>query len=102
MEELKAREDEVEVTQYLRSAGTPRKMYAPVGVEYVRRAVGMVFSSEVLTTGEVAIYARWADEVEEKESLELAVNGPGPKSPSETLKRLIDRKFAERNPKKED
>lgn len=92
---------EVAVMQYLRPAGMPRKVFSAVGEEHAARAKGMVFSAEVLTTGEIAIYARWDNESREKEFLELAKNGPGPKSPTETLKRLIDRKFEERNPKKE-
>jgi hypothetical protein len=56
----------------------------------------MIFSSEVLRTGEVAIYARWEGESEEYEKIEIGHNGPGENTPTDALKRLIDRKRAER------
>jgi hypothetical protein len=87
---------EVAVIQYLRPAGERRIVFAPVGEEYVRRASGMIFSSEVLRTGEVAIYARWEGESEEYEKIEIGDNGPGENTPTDALKHLIDRKRAER------
>lgn len=63
-----------------------------VGEDIVELAKDMILSSEELTTGKVAIYARFADESEESESLELATNGPGPKSPDKILIALIRKK----------
>lgn len=87
----KARSNEVELTQYLRPNGTPTKVFAPVGEDYVAKAKNLVLSAEVLTTGEVVIYARRRDESDEKEINEIATNGPGEKSPTACLKHLIDR-----------
>jgi hypothetical protein len=100
--ELEPRPDEVTVIQYLRPFGKPSKVFAPVGEEYVAKAKGMILSAEVLRTGEVMVYARWADEAEEKEINELAVNKPSLLSdfigPTAALQRLIDRKLAEKCP----
>jgi hypothetical protein len=89
-------DSEVEVTQYLRPDGRPVPNYAEVGVEWVRRAEGMHFSAEVLTTGEVAIYGRLDDESEEQEITELAYNGPGDNSPDNALRRIIEKLEARR------
>ena len=85
------REDEVEVTQYIRPNGRTEQVYAPVGVEYVKMAEekDLIISSEVLTTGEVAIYVRRVGQAEEEEKIELADNGPGEDNPVEVLKRMI-------------
>lgn len=87
---------EVAVTQYLRPDGRKKTVFAPVGEEHAKRAEGMAISSEVLTTGEVAIYVRFADEKEESESIGLATNGPGEKSPTNVLRRMIDERAAAR------
>lgn len=84
---------ELAVTQYIRPNGVKKKVFAPVGEEYVRKAEGMVASAEVLSTDVVALYLRWAEEPEEKELLRLARNSPGADSPTETLKRMIDELF---------
>ena len=76
---------EITITQYLRPDGTPREMKAEVPDEYAARAEGMTLSSEVLTTGEVALYARWANQPEEDELSELATNGPGDRDPTKML-----------------
>lgn len=94
--ELEPRPDEVAVIQYLRPFGKPSRVFAPVGEDYVAKAKGMILSSEVLRTGEVMVYARWKDEKQEKEITSLCVNGPGWNGPTASLKRLIDRKLAEK------
>jgi hypothetical protein len=81
---------ELAVIHYVAPFGRQKKVFAPVGEEYVRKAEGMVASAEVLSTDIVALYLRWAEEPEEKELLRLARNGPGADSPNETLKRMID------------
>lgn len=88
--------DEVLVRQYLRPKGAIREVYAPVGEEYVKKAKGMILSAEELTIGQIAVYARWADEPVESETLELAVNGPGPNGPTEMLRKCINTKYTER------
>jgi hypothetical protein len=87
---------EVEVTQYLRPNGRKKLVFADVGEECAKKAEGMRISSEVLTTGEVAIYVRFANEIEESESVGLAVNGPGENSPANVLKRMIDERIRAR------
>lgn len=87
---------EVEIIQYLRPYGKRRRMFAPVGEEYVEKAEDMVLSCEELTTGEVAIYVRFADELVSAETMKLADNGPGKNEPTKVLQRLIDKKWSER------
>ena len=88
--------NEVKVIQYLRPDGRQREMLVDVDEGYVEKAKDMVLSAEELTTGEIAVYARFKDEPEENERLELAINGPGNKSPSTMLQKVIDRKYNER------
>lgn len=90
----KCRGDEmtfVPIRQYLRPNGQPHELQADVPDAYASRAKDMVFSAEVLTTGEVAIYARWKDQHEDSEIMELATNGPGDRNPTAMLCKLIDR-----------
>jgi len=84
------KEDEVEVTQYLRPNGRKRKMYVTVGVDIAEKAKGLILSAEQLTTGLIAIYARRKGESEEKEKMRLAENGPGNNSPTNKLIELIN------------
>lgn len=92
---------EVEIIQYLRPNGTPRRMLAPVGEEYVKKAEDMVLTCEELTTGEVALYCRFADERIDHETMKLADNGSSENEPTKVLQRLIDKKwngrFGDRN-----
>lgn len=90
-------EGEVEVIQHLRPEGKRRRMLADVGAEAAKKAEDMMLSAEELNTLRVALYARFTDEPEEKEITEIAENGPGADSPSECLKRLIEKKFKERS-----
>lgn len=91
------REDEVEVIQYLKPSGRRRRMLAPVGKEHAEMAKDMVLSSEILSTGEVALYAYFQDEDEEEYgAIDLAENGPGDKNPTAVLQRMIEKKFQER------
>lgn len=82
---------EVEVVQYLRPNGRTRLMYVDVGEDYAARAVGLRLSAEELGTGQVAVYAKRNGEPTGKERSEIAENGPGPNSPANALKRLIDK-----------
>lgn len=95
---MTAQPDEVEVTQYLRPDGRTKKVYAPVGIEHAKMAKDMTISSEVLTTGGVAIYVQFADEPVECEAVDIAENTKqsAPNDPVEVLKRLIERKRRER------
>ena len=68
---------DVEIIQFLRPDGRRRRMLAEVGEE--------------LGTGEVAIYTRRKSAPVEAERLELAENGPGKNSPTEVLKRMIEK-----------
>ena len=88
------RPDEIALVQYLRPNGRKKIVFAPVGEEWIDKARGMVISSEVLMTGQVAIYIRLESEKEETESSRFATNGPGPDSPTEVLRAMIDEKFA--------
>lgn len=85
-----ANADEVELKQYKAPFGDQTRVFAPVGEEWARRAVDMVFACEVLTTGQVAIYGRRKGEPVEAERVELATNGPGPNEPVAVLRRLIE------------
>jgi len=89
--------DHVEVIQFLRPGGKRRRMIAPVGEEVAQKAADMVLSGEELTTGEIVLYARFIAEDEENEISEIATNGPGENSPTECLKRLIEKKFNQRS-----
>jgi len=80
---------DVEIIQFLRPDGKRRRVLTEVGEEYAKLAKNMVISAEELTTGEIAIYVRKIGEPVEKERLEIAINGPGDKSPIECVKRLI-------------
>ena len=84
------REDEVEITQYLRPNGRKRKLYAKVGKDIAKKAEGLVLSAEVLPTGLIAIYARRRGDSEENEKMRLAENGPGENSPTNKLIELIN------------
>jgi hypothetical protein len=87
-------EEEVEVIQYLRPNGKRRRMLAPVGKKYVEKAKDLIISVEELTTGEVAIYVRKINDPIDDEVMELAYNGPGDNSPTNVLRRLIDKKLS--------
>jgi hypothetical protein len=87
--------DEVEVIQFLRPDGRRRRALAPVGKELVDLAKDMVLSAEELTTFEIAVHVRFKNEPKEQEIMEIANNGPGKKSPTEVLKKLIKEKAEE-------
>lgn len=99
MPDMTARAGEVALTQYKRPNGRQTTVHAKVGEEYVVKAEGMVFTCEVLTTGEVAIYARFDGEPESREDMELAKNvldNDDKEGPTDKLKALIDRVHARR------
>jgi len=82
---------EVEVIQFLRPNGQRRRMAAPVGEDYVKKAKNLILSVEELASGAVVIYGRRINETEEKEISDIAFNGSGDKEPSKILQRIIDR-----------
>ena len=67
--------EDTEIIQYLIN-GKRRRMLAEVGVETARMANNLIIESEILKTGEVAIYGRKIGEPEENEIVEIANNGP--------------------------
>lgn len=87
---MEKREDEVEVTQYLRPNGRKTAVYAAVGLDYVKKAEGLVFSTEVLNTGQVVVYGRRKGQKEEDEISRITENGPGDRNPTNMLKEIID------------
>lgn len=89
--------NEVEVIQFLRPSGKRRRMLCAVGGKFADMAEDMILSGEELRTGEIVLYARFIDEDKEKEISEIAINGPGEHSPTECLKRLIEKKFKQRS-----
>jgi hypothetical protein len=93
--------DEVEVIQYLRPNGLRRRITVPYKSDLIAKATGMIIEAECLPDGNVAIWVRNKDEDEEKQLLDIAVNGPGERSPSTILEKLINEKFGQLLHKKE-
>lgn len=85
------------LTHFKKPNGNTEEVSCRVPKETEKKAENMILSTEILTTGEVAIYSRFKDEPEEKERLEIATNGPGEKQPDKMLIKLIDRVYDERN-----
>jgi len=87
-------EDQVEVTQWFGpSAG---KKFVSVGVDYAQRAQGLYFSvepallgpddpSNLLYSGEIAVYGNWSDGGKEKEISRIVKNGL-----ANAIKEIID------------
>ena len=98
MATLIPKENEVWVTQYLRPDGRTQRVLATVTPEAKKISdnMNMLLSAEVLTTGQVAVYARFSDEPEENEGISIANNGPGDNSPEAVLSALILQKATER------
>ena len=90
------------ITQYKRPHGEKERVYCRVSLETMLKAENMRLSTELLTTGKVAIYARFNDEEEEKERIELADNNEGDKSPGKMLEKLINTTYEERYGKGEE
>lgn len=68
---------EIEVCQYLRPNGRTRRTFASVSdKELVRQSRYMFVSAEELTTGQVAIYARYKHMSSDTELIEICYNGP--------------------------
>jgi len=86
----------VYLTQYIRPNGRKSKVTCEVPKKTEKQAENMILSCEVLTTGEVAIYARFNDEEEEMENLGIAKNEEGDKRPDKVLINLIDRTYKAR------
>lgn len=66
------KEDEVEITQYLRPNARKRNLYAKVGEDIAKKAEELILSAELLPTGLIIIYARRKREGEEAEKSILA------------------------------
>lgn len=82
---------DVEIIEFLRPDGKRRRVLTEVGKELAEKAKNLIVSAEELTTGEIAVYVRKVGEPEVNEIMEIAVNGPGDKSPLEVVKRLIEK-----------
>lgn len=82
---------DVEIIQLLRPDGRRRRMLVDVGEELAAKAKDLIISAEELGTGKVAIWVRRKGDPKEAEHLDLAENGPGKNSPTEVLKRMIER-----------
>ena len=82
----------IKLTQYIRPNG--RKVPTTTDVEdvFADMAEGMLLSCEVLGTGQVALYAKYPQDKEEEEAMEIASNGPGIQK---VLQLLIKRKHNE-------
>jgi len=91
LEPIPKRDDEVELTQYIRPNGKKSIVYAPVGKDYVEKAKDFIFSTEILSTGVIAIYGKKVGQSDEDELTELANNFESLNTPTIALKRLIDR-----------
>lgn len=97
MPDTEPTEDEVEVIQFLRPEGKRRRMIANVGKETALLAKDMILSAEELNIpGNLIVYARYQDEDEERERLELVEGEPGKEDPTEMLKKVIQKKHRER------
>ena len=90
--------DEIEAVQYLRPYGQQRKVYIQVGLDYVRKAQDMIIEAEIIPDQQVAFFVRYKDEPMDMEILGIAYNCEcfDKRNPTETVKRCIDRKWAER------
>jgi len=86
-------DNEIMLTQYIRPSGIRAIVFAVVGSDYVKKAEGLILSTEVLTTGAVVIYGRKGAQDEDEEISYIADNGPGENSPTAVLKKLIDELF---------
>ena len=84
---------EYPVTQYLRPNGQKRRMYASISDDAfnVATKIRALISAEVLTAGQIIIYARRETEPEESEISMFADNGPGKNDPNKVLERLIQK-----------
>jgi len=82
---------DVEIIQFMRPDGRRRRMLAEVGEELAAKAKNLIISAEELGIGKVSIFIRRKGDPEEAEHLDLAENGPGKNSPTEVLKRMIER-----------
>lgn len=80
---------EVPIVQFLRPDGRKRLDKVDLPDEIAQKAADMYLSSEVLRTGEIALYARFKDQPDEAEELMIATNAPGPRQPDLVLVHLI-------------
>lgn len=83
----------LEIIQYLRPYGKTKVIFAGVTDEYFRKAAGMVFSAETLSTGDFAVYGRYKDQREDEEEIEFADTCNMDNTPTHALKRVIDKVY---------
>ena len=83
---------EVKLIQYMMPNGRKKEVTTDIEDLFADMAEGMILSCEVLGTGQVALYAKYPQDKEEEEAVEIASNGPGIQ---ETLQLLIKRKHKE-------
>jgi hypothetical protein len=86
-------DNEVEIIQYLRPNGLRRRMTVPASNDILAKVTGMIIEAEELGDGNIAIWVRGKGEDEEHQLLDIATNGPGDRSPTTIMFKLIERKF---------
>lgn len=80
------------ITQYMRPNGNKVSVEADISKKHFDMAKDMILSCEVLTTGVIAIYARYNYQPVEKEILLLANNVIGGlSSPNAVLEKCIEK-----------
>lgn len=89
----------VRLTKYCRRPGSrpsrKRKVETDLSPELAQMAEGLSLSCEVLTTGEVVLYAQPRGSPDEgyKVVTRIAQNGPGPQSPKKQLAEAIEEAY---------
>lgn len=86
----------VPLTQYMRPRGEPKPVTCALPDDVARKAEGMVLTCEVLMSGLVPIYGRFADEDEDTEYMLIAKNEEGPDRPDLVLARVIETVYRRR------
>ncbi len=85
---------EIELTQYMMPNGRRTQVKTDVEDEIADMVVGMRLSCEMLMTQEIALYAIYPGEKEEKEMIRVCKNGPEVQI---VLGNLIRDKYKEHN-----
>lgn len=85
--------DSVRVVRYI-SSKVATIAYAHVGEDYAKKAVGLIFSVELLESGEVILYGRRSELADTVEAYRIAQNNSASHiSPLNMIKELIDELF---------
>ena len=86
------KQKKISLTQYMMPNGRKVTVTTDVEDQIADMAEGMILTCEVLSTGGIALYAKYPEDKEEEESIEISSNGP---EVSEALQRLIKHKYEE-------